>query len=355
MLFIVAFHYSIPGFNDTTLIFLNNNNFFLYFLNVLGGIGDNVFIILSAYFMINSKFTFKKFLMISGEVYFYSIIFLILFSTILTPVNPIDLHGLIRSIFPITHSSYWFITDYIILMILSPFLNKFIKSLSATNFLKLIGISLLFWSLFPMISGLSDIYNGIIWFIILYFIGSFIRLHFNIDNISFKNITFGLIISTIILYVPYAICKSLNILTNLKLFDYMSMSLRSMNSILILIIAIFLFLIFLKRNNFSNKYINFISGSVLGVYLIHANFLFHFYLWENVFKNTFYYSSSYLILHCLFSVLTVYAFCTLIDIVRRLTIEKIWIYIIDTKLDRIPIYFNNKLYTYYNKFKEYQT
>ncbi|WP_295723295.1 hypothetical protein [uncultured Methanobrevibacter sp.] len=79
--------------------------------------------------MIESKFTLRKLSVLGGEVYFYSFLFLALGIFILTPSN-IAVESLGQSLFPISHSGYWFVTSYIILMLFSPFMNKCIKALS---------------------------------------------------------------------------------------------------------------------------------------------------------------------------------------------------------------------------------
>ena len=76
MLFIVAHYFSIHGFgssgsfDEMNFIIANSNNYLIYFLDMLGKIGVDVFVIISAYSMINSKFTFKKLLTLGGEFTF---------------------------------------------------------------------------------------------------------------------------------------------------------------------------------------------------------------------------------------------------------------------------------------------
>ena len=133
MFLIVVHHYALHGFSNLNLDF-SFNKIILDILTLGGKIGLSGFILISGYFMINSKFTFTKFLKILGQVLFYSITFLTLFATILEPVRPIGMNQILKSILPITFSAYWFITNYILLMILSPFINKLVFSLSKNRF-----------------------------------------------------------------------------------------------------------------------------------------------------------------------------------------------------------------------------
>ena len=106
------------------------------------------------------------------------------------------------------------------------------------------------------------------------------------------------------------------------------------NKFFALTASIFLFLIFLKRKEFSNKYINYIAGSALGVYLIHGNIVVGGFTWPP-FNFSSFYHSPYLILMGIAIPIIVYIVCSGIDIIRRLTIEKLWIWIVDAKLDSI--------------------
>ena len=66
MVFIVSCHFASCKFEDYSLLISNPNNYLIYFLDLFGKVGVNVFILISAYFMINSKFTLKK-LLVLGE------------------------------------------------------------------------------------------------------------------------------------------------------------------------------------------------------------------------------------------------------------------------------------------------
>ena len=76
MVFIVSCHFAGGGFGDYNLVISNLNNYFIYFLDLFGKVGVDIFILISAYFMINSKFTLKKLLVLGGGnlLLFHSIV-----------------------------------------------------------------------------------------------------------------------------------------------------------------------------------------------------------------------------------------------------------------------------------------
>lgn len=210
----------------------------------------DIFILISAYFMINSRFSFEKLLTLCGEVWFYSIGILLLFLTILEPTDQIDFHLLIQSVFPITQSHYWFITDYILLMLFSPFLNKFIKNLSKESHLKLILMMTVIWCILPMVTGFATTYNAIILFVLLYFIGSFIRLHVSLSKLNGKKLALSFIGSLIISMVLYCGISHVHLITDSDLIFNLSIYFWSANSIHIDFLTIPIFNIFKKEGVF---------------------------------------------------------------------------------------------------------
>ena len=339
MVFIVSCHFVSNGFLDYNLVISNPNNYLIYFLDLFGKVGVDIFILISAYFMINSKFTLRKLLVLGGGVYFYSII-LCLIMLIFVPSISITPTMILKTIFAISHG-YWFINCYIVLMLFSPFLNKFIKGLSKNTFIKLLLLLIIIWSVYPTFTGASLMYGDsfgygyMAWFIVLYFIGAFIRLHLDIKQFSSKKLFTLLIVSIALLYLGSAIMGQLGLIFNIENLvsgDTPHNFFTRENKFFILTTSISLFLIFLKREEFSNKYINYISGSVLGVYLIHANVFVGEYLWKSLIHVSSYYNSPNLWIVAIISIVGVYLACTGIDIIRRETVEKLWIWFVDNKL-----------------------
>ena len=343
MVFIVSHHFAVHGFEDFNFVIANSNNYLIYFLGLFGKIGVDIFVLISAYFMVTSKFTLKKLLVLVGGIYFYALAAL---SAVVLFIPAIHLTpGLIlRAIFPLSHG-YWFMSCYIVLMILSPFLNRFINSLSKNTFLKLILFMVVIWSLYPTFTGASLMYGDsfgygfMAGFILLYFIGAFIRLHLDISKFNFKKLIVLLIASIVLLYLGSVILTQLGILFNIESLTDGKRTVKVAyefftreNKLFILATSVIIFLIFLKRKEFSNKYINYIAGSALGVYLIHDNTLVRPYLWDHLIVVSSYYNSPNLWILAIISIVSVYIVCTGIDIVRRETVEKLWIKFVDTKL-----------------------
>lgn len=363
MVLIVATHYVVHGFNINNINY-SVNKYILDIIYLLGKSGVECFVLITGYFMINSNFTLKKLVRLLSTVSFYSICILILFCTVLNPVNKIGLIDIIKSIFPVIFYQYWFVTIYVVLMILSPFINMGIKSISRKTYRFLLLTLILMWSVIPTLFLINPTgmlgFNLVGWFITLYLIGGYIRKYVDRNKCNANKHFKVAIIFMFILLVSSVLFNYIGHMYNINGFLMGSRHFAARNSIITLIIAIELIIGFIKLKEKHNNLINIISSATFGVYLIHDNIYMRPYIWNSIFNNQEMYDSEYLIIHAIFAISIVYIICTFIDLMRQKTIEKIYIFFIDKYLVFVEkniekflysFYFKikNKLYIYYNK------
>lgn len=338
MILIIVHHFY---YNNIILDYtnLNLNQFIVQILSVGGKIGVNCFVLITGYFMINSKFKLKKLLILMGEVWFYSITILLI-STLLWNPN-IGIKDLIKSIFPISYNHYWFITTYVVMYILSNYINKFLKNLNRKEYIGLIIILFVAFSIIPtFINGKID-FSNIDWFIFMYLVGAYIRLYPKNKKFNNKKIMAILIIAVILSILSVYI---LDLLYAYIKIDPLHFALP-MNQILPLIISICIFLIFLNLNIKNNKTINRIASCMLGVYLIHTNILIRDIIWKEIFKVDKLVNSPYLVLYELLIVSLIFVICVIIDFIRQKTIERIYV----TLIEKAKNLYNNKYKKRLNK------
>lgn len=324
MLLIVLHHYVLHGL-DLGNPDYEGHEYYTNFLNFGAGLGINCFVLISGYFMVKSRITFRKIALLIGEVLFYSIAVCALF---LIMGEPISTGQLIYSILPIHKSGYWFITTYLGLILLSPILNQALLSFSKKQVQTTIGLLLMlaFW-IYPS--------SLLIWFILLYAIAAYIRL-FIANSAKLAKLSISTVLAT--LAILTIVCCSLPIINehlhpDHRIYSHLTNRLNYIilgkNSLYILIMSIATFIFFLHLKIRYNKWINIIAASTLGVYLIHDNYLVRPYLWHEILHTRDTLGSPYFFLYCFGSVSGVYIICTIIDYLRKISIEKIYICLLD--------------------------
>ena len=187
MIFIIVWHlitHSGLEMNST-----GSTNFFINLLMLLSIFHVSVFMLITGFYQSKSKFKLQKLLSLLIEIGFYNLIINTFFyvSGIVKYTN-IDY---LKSILFYNFNDLWYIQCYIIVYLLSPFLNRFIENTDRLVLKKLIIVLLLCFSIFPFLSSnLTFNTNGfsVYQYVMLYFIGAYIRKYnLNRDFLKYFN------------------------------------------------------------------------------------------------------------------------------------------------------------------------
>lgn len=307
MIFIVLHHVLYHGKALSTINVHSDSYYFISFLNSLSIVAVNCYVLISGYFGIKSNFKVRKVIQLYLQVLFYSIIITLLF--LIFSDLTLSKKLLVKMLFPVMTKSWWFITIYIILYILSPYLNKLLNSFSFIEYTKLIIILTFTFVIWPSIPNFSpiDTSNGysLYNFITLYILGGYIRLYLNNLKIS-KNYYFTLYLIGSFLLTYHNVSHARNINENYGIYGY--------NYYIIFLNSLFLFMFF-KEINFSNNKINKISSLTLGVYLIHDNSLVRSILYDYLNYYQHFYKDNFF-LYTFLIVLLIYITCSVIEFGR---------------------------------------
>lgn len=327
MLFIIGHHLLTSSSLYTSIQnqFPDFNGKSVYFL-IFGAFGKaaiNGFVLITGYFMCTSSFTFQKFVKLFAEVLFYNSVITIIFTIAGKNQQPF-LTTLIENILPINHIGYSFSSCYLVFFLLIPFLNILIKNMNKKTHgilcLVLIGMFVIWSSL----TIFTVIINYVLWFVVLYIIGSYIRLYSN----SFFENTKLLVFLFLACFVLS--CFTVWLGTYLKSinFSYEKLNdpflfLADSNKILAFLLGVLSFLIFKNIKVPYSKVINAFSSTTFGVYLIHSNSWFmRNWLWNDVFNVNDIYNSDFFIVYSLFAVFAIFIACAFIDAFRREFLER---------------------------------
>ena len=120
-----------------------------------------MFVIITGYFISTEKkfFDFKKIVKCYLPMLFYSISIPVIYG-ILMP-GSVNTDQYIKAFLPFLSRTWYFMTLYLLILIISPFLNKMVENLTRTQFLYLICICFFLFSIWQPISMLEP-FEGII-------------------------------------------------------------------------------------------------------------------------------------------------------------------------------------------------
>ena len=176
--------------------------------------------------------------------------------------------------------------------------------------------------LFSIYSFVGDTYQthsgfSVVWFIVLYFIGAYIRL-FGIMRAKFP--------IYICLYIAMCVCMFISFFIFSKVLavdgdDYQVLSaLYKYNSPINLLASTSLFLAFARMEISSKnlcKWIQFFAPLTFGIYLIHDNIFVREHLWHQWLQTQMYYDSGYFLFHWMGSVIAIFLVCAFIEWGRK--------------------------------------
>lgn len=299
---------------------VNTLNFYIaHFLESFSIVAVNCYILISGYFGVNSEFKIKKVLMLYFQILFYSIFISVTFWAV--GIEKVSIGNLINTILPITTQVWWFVTLYLILYILTPYINKLMRSMSEEEFKRLIIILIAIFVIWPSVRvKLKPIDNlsgySLYQFIFMYIIGGYVRLFY-----KEKKLKRGLLILVYLISCISLLIFNVGVSTIIG----KSFGIYSYNFILVFISSISLFLFF-KEISLKSNIVNRISSLTLGVYLIHdhpfmRNYIYKFLGYDKSF------SDSNFIIYTLLIVIIIFSISLIIEYIRQKVFTMIGKYI----------------------------
>ncbi|EMR04756.1 acyltransferase [Cesiribacter andamanensis] len=280
MLMIIGFHLLVHGAgvgSGETFTLTTSTDLIYILLKSFLVLAVNCFVFISGYYRIRLKI--RTALSLILQTTFYSLLFLVALES--TPLHQLGVVKLLESLMPIFAGTWWFITAYFALYLLSPLLNRAVDSFSKKQFLFVV-LSLTFLN---CVGGLlfEDSAMGfnrgfsLVSFIHIYLLGQYIRRHYSTAKLAKWSPAVYMGCSLLLFLLAYASIEHLTGKGISLVFAY--------NNPIVLLSAIAFFFMF-KRFSLHSGLINSISPYVLGVYLFHDHPLMRQHLIEQVFTTS---------------------------------------------------------------------
>lgn len=339
MMAIVAHHYVVnsgltsaggPIYSDIT----SWRSIFLLLFGEWGKVGINCFVLITGYFMCTSSITAKKFFKLLFEVMFYKIVITAVF--LISGYTEFSFPLLIKTLLPVTQIAQNFTGTYLVFFLYIPFLNILIKNLNEKQHICAIMLLAFTYIAFGTVRMVSM--NYVSWYIVLYFIASYIRLY---PKKCFANTKLwgALMLLCAFLCMASVVCS---IFIGEKLGKNSPYAFVSdANTLLAVCMGISSFNFFKNIKIKNSKFINGVAVSTFGVLLIHAGSdSMRAWLWGDLLKTTEAYYKTWMPLHAILSVLGIFVICCLIDRLRICTVEKYLFDFLDKHANSISIKVN---------------
>ncbi|MCR4900449.1 MAG: acyltransferase [Treponema sp.] len=323
MLQILILHYLLLG---GVLDVLKNSHGLRYYvawlLEAFSYVAVNVFVIISGYFLSQSKiFKPGKLLSIILQCWIYSIgIYMI---GCACGVVHFSLPTLITAyLLPLISGKWWFVACYLVLYGLSPFLNILHTNLSQKLHL---GLNIMLGTVFSVVpstifwTGNTIGVNGgysLIWFIFLYLLAAYIQKYSHEWN---KGIPW-FIIYIIACLMTWGLKVSQELVIGKvywKTYSYISIT--------VLVASVAMFMSFMNsvqacKETKIDALWRLLGKGTLGVFLIHTHFIpYKEFLWNKWCKADLFWLShhvGYCLIHLLIWVLGIFIICDIIDVIR---------------------------------------
>lgn len=320
MFVIVAYHYSLHGGYDKFSAYkFSGGVLFVQLLGLFGKVACSVFALISGYYLAVQKGSlkeqYKRILPLYIEMHFYYLVILVfVLATKLVPISPALW---IKSLFPLIFGT-WYIKYYILLLLFSPFLGTWLRSLDKRSYQKLVILVIILWSVVQTFSNAAWDFGEMDFFFVMYLIGGYLKLYMN--SIPPRKKTGILSFAFIFLMIASVIVFDfVGLQTGIKqLIDYATYF-RRYDTVLALGCAVSVFLFSLGAT-FYNGIINKVASATLGIYLIHNNALIDTYIWKVLYPNSEYIYNPYF--HAVVKIVGVFSISLIIELFRQVLLEQ---------------------------------
>lgn len=252
-----------------------------------GEVGVDVFMLISGYFLVMSKWHLRSFLRTLGHMMFYAVTIGLVFWMFVQPES-VGLPRLLSSLLPISLSGglVWFGVVYLVAYLLSPYLFALARELSQEAYARLLNLGFVVFCVVPVLMGQRWAFGEVSLFCYLLLLAGYYRLYgeWPLGRLGRAlGHPFALPI-TVACYVVAIIARALAVRGGYAsawgIIDPLA-NVRSDESPLVLLMAMELMSLFAGAKPWHSRVVNGLAGTTFGVYLIHENSFVRSWLWPH--------------------------------------------------------------------------
>ena len=277
-------------------------------------IACSVFILIGGWFLCEQPYKTRRPLSLWLSLWLYTVPV-----TLLCRLAGLDVSwGALRwAAFPASTRQLWFISDYLVLLLCVPLLNRLLHGLprrAHKGVLLVLAVPLV---VYPTVFGQDGILGDTAWmFLYDYLLAAYLRRW--PDNRLSRLLNRPAAALVLGLGLPLANTAIRAVLeyrgaTDSKAFQYIAYYRTALGALPGLLAALALFHFFKNLDLGSNRFINGLAGTTLGVYILHQVPAFRNFLWNGLLQAQAHHGS---VVYTLFAIFAVFFGCAAVDAVR---------------------------------------
>ena len=283
-------------------------------------IACSVFILIGGLFLCEQPYKTRRPLSLWLSLWLYTVPV-----TLLCKLAGMDVSfGALRwAAFPASTRQLWFISDYLLLLLCVPLLNRMLRGLSRPahrGSLAVLAVPLL---IYPTVFGGDGVVSDTAWmFLYEYLLVAYLRRYpDNRLTRLLQNRAAALALGVGLPLANTAVRAVLETrgLTDGKAFQYISYYRTALGALPNLLAALALFYLFKSLDLGHRRWINALSGTTLGVYILHQVPAFRDFLWNGILQTQAHHGS---VGYTLFAILAVFLGCAAVDAARTAVVMR---------------------------------
>ncbi|MGN1303819.1 MAG: acyltransferase [Oscillospiraceae bacterium] len=276
---------SSPYYIDVRQCSESISNIVLALFSYSGQIGNAIFLICSCWFLTESRSVkSEKIINMLADTWFICLLFYAIFKLCGVEIGAATT---IKSLFPITVSSYWFITCYLVFYLIHPIINLIINGLNKRQlFITVLVGSILYLFINTLLYEKVYECSNLIRFTVVYLFIAYLKKYMPsfMNNIRLNKLILGFSVIALLLLIIVTNFLGLRI----SLLKGQLLHWAQYNNPIIVLMAVSLFNLF-RSINIKSGFINTISATTLLIYIIHSNALVNAFvkpsIWKYIFEN----------------------------------------------------------------------
>lgn len=280
-------------------------------------IAVNMFLLLGCWFMVEAKFSARRIIKLYFNVWTLTAPITIMIYLLGFPVSGKDI---VRGIFPLLGVCVWFASSYIALILIAPWLNKFML-LPQHSFKKLLLLLTGLISIWMTIHSMGTLHDGwldsFVWFNYIFLLVGYYKKYCSFKFNKWLVLVVGIASYCTLVMIEYG-AVNINGMAHIA-----KILLDDFKTIPKLFIAACFFYFFHKLDIGKMTWINFLATGAFSTYIIHQTPAFIHVLWFDVYNCREAIVRYNPLIYSIFVVVTVYIFCLFVEYIRRKFIEPV--------------------------------